>query len=508
MTAFVQKAAQRALSILRSKQFFWFVVILLAGQALWIALVAVYPMAFDENYHLGIIQVYAQQWSPFITTTPPDSGTLGDLIRTPSYLFHYLMSFPYRLISLFTSQEMIQIIFLRCINIALFAAGLVAFRRLFLLLRISPAIINFSLLMLVLIPVVPFLAGQINYDNLLFLLVPLIALATLRCTRSLRERQVLPATHFTALIATGVAGSLTKYAFLPIFLAAGMYLVWVFIKQRQSQAILQNTWTSFRRLSAISKVTIAVILLLAGGLFIERYGVNLVEYGSLEPKCSEVQSIEHCMQYGPWARNYAIQQNNTAASDVPYDPALPLFLPEWVGGMMHRLYFAINYDYVNYYELPIPIIVAYIVGSIGLLLCLVFWRVLFKNRELYLLVLITAIYVGSVLYVNFSGFLNFKTMLAINGRYLILILPFVFVLFALAYSIFLRKISLKRTRSYQLGLAAVVLLLTLQGGGILTFAVRSDSDWYWQTPLAQNLGDGLKEAATPFIVGAGHREQP
>ena len=504
----IKKVASSVLLAIKSTKFFYGVVALLVIQAIWMALTARYPMAFDEDFHFGIIKIYSHQWSPFITSTPPDSGAYGDLIRNTSLLYHYLMSFPYRLVALFTQQEMIQIVVLRLLNIAMFAGGLFVFRSVFSRLRFSPVVTNFSLLMIVLIPVVPFLAGQINYDNLMFLLVPLITLIALRVGRAVKTTGSLPLLDTTALLSISMLTSLVKYAFLPVFLAVLLYPAVLIITHKNTRGIFKRTWATFTASTLPFKLVLLGCLVIASGLFIERYGVNVVQYGDFQPDCDKIESLDHCSQYGPFERNREIAESVKNDDSIAYDPAPILFVPEWVGGMMHRLYFAINYDYYNYYELPIPMNTAYVVGGIGLLLCLVFWRKLFKNRELYLILAVTVVYTGAVFYVNLSGFMHLRQMLAINGRYLVLVLPFAFALMGAAYGIAFRKFaSARQAIIYKAGLAVVVLLLTLQGGGILTFAVRSDPNWYWDNSFSQSLGNGLKTISTPFIYGADHKEQ-
>ncbi|HEU4715349.1 MAG TPA: hypothetical protein VFS14_00780 [Candidatus Saccharimonadales bacterium] len=504
----IKKAASSALLVLRSTKFFYGVVALLVIQAIWMTLTARYPMAFDEDFHFGIIQIYSHQWSPFITNNPPDSGAYGDLVRNTSLLYHYLMSFPYRLIALFTQQEMVQVVALRFLNIAMFAGGLFVFRAVFSRLRFSPIVTNFSLLMIVLIPVVPFLAGQINYDNLMFLLVPLITLIALRVGRAISSTGKLPLVDTTALLSLCMLTSLVKYAFLPVFLAVLLYPAILIIRHKNTGSIFKRTWSAFITSTLPLKLTLVGCLVITSGLFIERYGVNVVQYGDFQPDCDQVESIEHCSQYGPFERNRQIAATVKNDDSIPYDPAPILFVPEWIGGMMHRLYFAINYDYFNYYGLPVPILTAYIVGGVGFILCCFFFRRLFKNRELYLILAVAVVYTGAVFYVNLSGFMHLRQMLAINGRYLILILPFAFALMAAAYGLLIRKfIASKQAALYKAGLAVVVLLLTLQGGGILTFAVRSDPNWYWDNSFSQALGNGLKNISKPFIIGADHKER-
>ena len=115
------KIWQNFLNIISSKWFFIFVTIFFFAEMAWIALSAIYPMLFDEEYHLGIIDIYARQISPFIASQPAEASFHGDITRYGSYLFHYLISFPYRFISIFTDDLPTKIIALRfnCIGIVI-----------------------------------------------------------------------------------------------------------------------------------------------------------------------------------------------------------------------------------------------------------------------------------------------------------------------------------------------------------------------------------------------------
>ena len=136
----------KILNFLRSPTFFTAIMVLFLIEAVWIALSAAYPMVFDENTQFGIIQLHAQQWSPIFTHQPAHAGFAGALTRDPSYLYHYLLSFPYRLLSAITTSQMVQVVGLRLINVAFFATGLVLFRRLLLKTKVSPAIVNVTIL--------------------------------------------------------------------------------------------------------------------------------------------------------------------------------------------------------------------------------------------------------------------------------------------------------------------------------------------------------------------------
>jgi hypothetical protein len=136
-------------TILRSNIFFYVIIGIFAAELSLLALSATYPMLFDEEYHLGIIDIYSRQISPFITTQPLDAAFHGDITRYGSYLFHYFMSWPYRFIQLFTNDIMTTVIILRLICISMVLAGVVMWRKVLLDLRVSKPLVHTTLLVFI-----------------------------------------------------------------------------------------------------------------------------------------------------------------------------------------------------------------------------------------------------------------------------------------------------------------------------------------------------------------------
>ncbi|USN96816.1 MAG: hypothetical protein H6797_01270 [Candidatus Nomurabacteria bacterium] len=496
-----KKILQIAYRIISSKKIFSVIVGLLFIQAAWFALTAQYPLAFDENYHFGVIQLYSHQLLPFMSTQPPASESYSDLTRYDSYMFHYLMSFPYRVISLFISNQTAQIIILRFINIGLFIGGMYLFRNLLRHIRTSEALINFSFLILILIPIIPFLAATINYDNLAFVIAPLFISLTISCSQAIKRRNI-PAKTFIYMLAAGIFGSLVKYAFVPIFLAGLIYLFIIWLQTGAKQKTLKSIWRSFILEQRLMKIVLAAVAILSIGLFVERYGVNLITYHRYEPTCDQIRSVSECAQFGPWGRDYNTKAT-VKATNPPHDPPMQFFAPVWVGNYVFRLYFAINYDYDTQNPLPIPYITAYVIGIFGLLLCLVFWRSIIRiNRYLLLFALVIALYVGALFYTNFTGYLKLHTIVAANGRYLVLIMPILFVWIGLAYrELFIRYFK-GRTRNALVSLSIIVLCLTLNGGGMETHLLRSQANWYWKNGPAPSINMTLKNTLAPTVVGS------
>lgn len=496
----IQRIAQFIVSILSSRRFIFVIVGLLLIQAVWLAFTVQFPMAFDESYHFGIIQVYAHQWLPFITSEPAGASGYGVITRYDSYMFHYLMSFPHRVFSLFVSDWASQIIFLRLINIALFAGGIVLFRRLLVRFNVSRALVHFVLLMFVLIPVVPTLAATINYDNFVFLLVPIITGLTLTCVTSLLKNNTIPARSLIMLLSVGFIGSLSKYAFVPIFVGALLCVFVVWLRSRKKRQALASIVPSFKKLSRPAQIILALFFVISTGLFLERYGGNLVMYHGFEPACTQVKSLDECLSYGPWGRNYQLAAN-VAASNPPLDPGLIEYPGEWVGQSLYKLYFTINYDFVESDPLPIPYIVASALGILGIILSVIFWKSIWrKDKRLLILVTISVVYVGGLFAVNFSEFLKYHTIVAVNGRYLILVLPFIMLIVSLAYQHLFTRLLKKRARSFTAIFSVVILLLALQGGGAMTYLLRSQPMWYWQYQPLVDFNTDLKNVISPFVI--------
>ncbi len=276
------------------------VMALLVLQAAWIALSSSYPMAFDEEFHMGLIRLYSQHLNPFLQGQPPGADAFGAVARDPSYLYHYLMSFPYRLIRLFTHDQAVQVLILRGISIGLFAWGLVFWRRLMLRTRAPGAVVNLCLLLFVLIPVVPLLAAQINYDNLLFLLVALALLWTLDLGSKLSSAKRVDGALLLRLVLLCLLTSLVKEAFLPIFIAIIIYLA---VKALRALGGWHGAWkglyAGLRRMRRGSGLLLGTAVLVSLLLFGQRYGVNMARY---HRPCARLrQGVERKTMQSLWA---------------------------------------------------------------------------------------------------------------------------------------------------------------------------------------------------------------
>ncbi|HSX17234.1 MAG TPA: hypothetical protein VLH86_03980 [Patescibacteria group bacterium] len=481
--------------LLGSRQFFYGVVLFFIFESIWVACSAVYPMAFDEDFHLGIIKIYSHHWLPFLEAQPNNAAQFGALQHDPSYLFHYLMSFPYRLISLFTADQTIQVVVLRLLNVALAATGVVLFRKVLLRAGTSAPLAGTILALFVLVPIMPLLAGQINYDNLMLPVVAGMCLLVFRLHAGFAKREI-DLRAFGLLAVVCLLGSLVKYPFLPVAAAAALFVVANACLAFRSnfKRLPLALERGYRELTPKVKIGLLVAVVLSTGLFLQRYGVNAVRYHTLVPKCDVVLSEDQCEAYGPWIRNHELAQAKQNIDKSPLNYTL-----QWVQSLHYRLFFMVNGpqdSYRNYPPLPLPSAAAIVIVISGVVALLLYRQAVFRSRPLLVFLGLIALLYCSVLWAdNYSQYIDTGEPVAINGRYLLPVLMPLAAVFGRAMSIALGKYT-----SLKLLFASVALLLFLQGGGVLSFISRSDELWDWPNSVVIHTNNAARRALSPVLV--------
>ncbi len=494
----VEKTLKKIVVIVRSDKFFYAIVALFIIQAAWITLSAVYPQPFDENTHFALIRLYSHHWSPFLASQPPNADVLGAVARDPSYMYHYLLSFPYRVFAHFVQNLPAQIIFLRFFNIAFFAASLAVFRKVLQRTKASPGIINSTFLFFVLIPVVPFLGGQLNYDNLLMLVVAITLLLTLKFAESMDRDRHINIPLALGSLSAAMLGCLVKVEFLPILLAVVIFMAYKLIRFRWQKKLAflssleQGLLTARKKTIAVS----LIVFLAASGLFFQRYGINYLQYHTPVPGCDQVLSIKQCSANGTWKRAYDARRTKKVVSQNP-----ARYSVSWVTRMFIYSFYARSGGdsrayYVNVNPLPIIAVTAILIFGAGTIIFLVYaMDILRKDRALLFLLFVSAVYCAVLWAHLYNDYLQTGQKFGINGRYLFPVILPVLLGVDLAYQKLLSKRPL-----YKPVLLSMVFLLFLQGGGILTFIVGSNRYWYWDNHFVRNLNSHAQTIAKPLIV--------
>lgn len=437
-------------------------------------------MAFDEEFHIGIIKLYASRFNPIIGAHIPGTESFGAVSRDPSYLYHYVMSYPWRVITHFIHSFEAQVIAMRLLNIILFGVGIWIWRNVLRNTGIETVAVNIILLVFVLTPVIPLVAAQINYDNLLFLMTGLFMLSALRILSALKKQQ-LDALDVGLLLLLGLMTSLVKYAFLPIFVITVAYLVvMVLMHAKYSRMYRRSLTQSLQSVRPLLKGLLIVSLVLVSFLFIERYGVNTIRYKTPIPECDQVLSIDQCQAYGPWARNYMYLQQKTSFSLRPF-----WYVNFWMRRIVFNLLFAVN-GYWTGYSTANPIIwpkTGFILASfLGLLGLLVYARRIFANPITRFFAVVSALYILILFMQNLSEYIHLGNPVAIQGRYL---LPVLIPLYYLAF-MGIKQLT-GRSARLQFVLSSVVIGCFLLGGGALTYIARSNDEWYWKNQTVVDI---------------------
>lgn len=459
--------------------FFYVIIGLLVVQSLWIALSAIYPQAFDENYHIGLIQLHATQWLPFFTEHIPGAELYGAIARDPSYLYHFVFSLPYRMLNnLGLSLEAIVIV-LRVCNIAIFVAGLYVYRKVLDELGIARRMMHVVLLFFVLTPIMPLLAAQINYDNVIFLLTGLLFLYAIRYLKQLYIGNTYDATAFLWILFYTAVCSITKYTSLPLSVALVGILIGVSVWKYFRKDVRVRPGVVWPGKFVVSAFAASLIVL--GGLAVERYGINVVQYGHPVPDCAKVLTVEQCKSYSPWARDHFYAQTHPKPSLL----GVVVYPFVWIHRMVFETMFTVASHFnadgvtVRYIAAPPLTVANYTAWTIvlaGSALMIVYIRRMWRLVYLRWLLLAMVFYTFILFTKNFSMYMHTGEAMAIHGRYLIPVFPVLYAVFALVFAWWFERMRRPRAKTW---LVILTLLLLVHGAGLIVWIYRSNPSWYW-----------------------------
>lgn len=468
-------------------------------EAAWLALSGRYPMAYDEDFHLGIIRLYAHHWSPFFASQPAGADAFGAVARDPSYLYHWLMSFPYRIVDAWSGHsEYWDVMTLRAFSIVFAVVGLVLAHRVLLRAKASAATAHTALFFFVLTPLTPFVAAQMNYDNLLFPAAMLVLLLAIDVFAKLRHGTV-DSIRLLALAGLVLLTSLVKYSFLPVLLAVAVFLVgllWLQRKRHPFSKLWHSAKRQFIQASRWARVAAVGLFVVGLGLFVAMYGYNTVKYHTPVPQCDQVLGIESCKAYGAWNRNYMYQLANTGVSANPFT-----FSVHWANTYLTSSFFAVNGIYSGFIigqPLPVLHIATFIaLGVFGVLL-LMYGRRLFASPAYRLFAFVIVLYVATLWTQNYTQYVAFGQHVAEQGRYLWFLLPLIYVLF-----VQLLRFAFERRRVWVVPLVVLTLIVFTQGGGPLTYIARSDSSWWWEgQPVLMHTNNTAQNVVRSWLIGS------
>ncbi len=490
---------RRIVTALASEWFWRAMLGLFVVQATYLALFGQFSMAFDEHFHLAAIQEYAKVIFPWQVTQPPGPAELSAFTTDGSYLYHYLMSFPYRGMEFITGSQTAHIVVLRLIDVAIVVSGWFIFRRLLLELRLSKAATHYMLALCMLMPMAPFMASQLTYDALFFTFSALSVLLCIRFVRAMREEKKL-SLSLTAWTGAAVLATLqVKYAFFPAALGAGLYICgyfgWLAYTKRIKLYRIRQSWRKsfFKGAGALS----IGVFLLCSVLFVQRYGMNYLRYGSLMPQCPVVLGHDRCLGFAPYGRDAGIREKGWYRSIS--DSQKRAYPYGWYKKMIRESYFAVGAKQLGYpvaQPIPVPYFAGKVLAAVGMfVLCFGLWRIVRGNVFAQLLMSIVIAYGAFLFAKNYGAFLATAVPVSIHGRY---VLPFLPLMGYLVYRGVLPIMRRQAGRTFVALFAGCMLFASLWGGGITAYVLRSDDSWYWQG--AQSISRTVRSIVWPVVI--------
>lgn len=475
----MNKIANKIIRIIASKYFFWAVIVFFVLQSMWIVFSSAYPLPYDEIFHFGVINIFGHQWSPFILAQPTVYDVYGNLAHGDATIFHYLMSFPHRIVSLFTSNLAIQVVSLRMICVAMASIGLLLFNKLFQKIGIKQIFINVSMLLFVLLPISTYVSATVNYDNMLF---PLTAIFLIICVDILLSKEVVWS-QYAWFIIVGCIASLVKYSFLPVFAIGFIYLVAVTYK-RHGRQIFSKIFKSFHTASRLTTLSLIGLIIIATGMFSAVYVQNTILYGSPRPDCEQIMSQERCEMnkvFLRYSNEEATKNTRTLMQTPDYVSFWFLQMARWTSSTV-------------YWPLPIVFTIVFVGGFVGLFSLAYAWKLLKKQTGFYFLATISTGLTITVFLRTYVRYIEIHAISAIQPRYLLSVVPIILVMMVISINFIL-----KSKKNMKLSILLITLLLFTQGGGLTTYILQYQNIWYWQNSKVIEANNIAKKILRPLV---------
>ncbi len=402
-------------------------------------------VAPDETHHYNFVKYYAgHSIDPFLPQQNSDFQ-LGAINSEVSYLYHYLMSFVYRLADAVGLDTVVSV---RVANILLGLGTLVSLNYIGQALKLTRKVRLALLFLIANIPMFMFISASISYDNLVILLTVLGVAATL----SLKARFSWP--KLLGVSAIAFLGPIVKMAFLPISVVFGVFVIYCLYKNReaakkQTVILYKNNLPRF--------VLYTVILLIPPLMFSAKYISNMASYGALEPKCNRILTHEQCLNNPIYSRT----QTYEASQAVRREPvSLDQYAVSWVKLMAGRTYGLFGHKKFE----EIPAIAALILITTYSFIILFFRKISLRSFRSTIIPILFIIYIGTLVYTNHKSYASRGDIaLAVQGRYAF---PVLFPLILFVAHLYNRTLNKK---TYQYGLIGFVIILAIVAGPLYIF---------------------------------------
>ena len=495
--------------VFRSNKFFGCVIFIYLIQALFYA-VAVEPSYIeaydghqvrtggvvpDGNRHIGAIYYFANK--PILAPiSHMDSHDLwlGDLVRFPSYLYYFVLSFAVKLLLFFGVSDILIVFLIRLIGILFGLACLILIRKIAQKVSDSRAVANLSALALTLTGSFVYLAPAENYDIFALMFFLLFINSLLEIFKNHNQKQIYWATIWLLL------GSIAKYTYFPFMslFAAGAFLNYVWQNKPKKQSIFKRkTWLNLKLFKPIPqeikrfyrsdrlKFWLASLLLLVSfGMFSERIIGNLVMFKSVNPTCTKIHPHDECMNFGVYERDYSRSEfikNNPENFVFKFND----YVKTWFIRYYYSMFIYLGqstflYDDQFHTRIFVSLrLVAAVAAVMIIWLKLKRVKILQNNSQKGLVLMVAVLVLAQFLF-NMTAFIKYDGMLyAHQGRYLLSAIVFVYILLAILGQRFYQEIGKKWSKTFAVSLILFMMVIISNiSAPKLFYEYANSPDWY------------------------------
>lgn len=466
-----EKAKVSTEKFFSSKYFLVVIIAFFFTQVVFYSASIKYGIPPDERYHFTFVDVYSENPllnGPMVETQSAEVSILGDVTRSPNYLYHYLLSFPLRIIKMIGLNFDIQIFSLRLINGLMSVFSLLVLIKIFKSVKLSDSIINFSIFILTQIGMFVWLSASVNYDNLAILMSLLTIYQLILLFSSPDFYRLL--TIFTLCIAILLIKTVA-ILFVAIFILLAVINE---ISHNKSKTyiskFLKSLNPSKNTISTYKRVVVLFPFIIFLCLFTERFVANYFTYGSFSVSCSKVQKEEICLQNAVYARNKQLKENYSRLVEKEGKPVQNpfLFMGDWLYLMYERIFFYTGHKRMqpNSWQSNVAIV------SMLVLVVILITNGIDRKNNLRLFAASSILYVIAVALYNLNTLNRVGEKVGFQGRYLLIVLPF--LLMAALGSIFDKKVG----RLSQAMFLSVIVLFLFNHNPTTQFFINTDKTWY------------------------------
>ncbi|MFJ4220976.1 hypothetical protein [Curtobacterium luteum] len=433
----------------------------------------------DEIRHIGNILFYAARpWTagPFVHDAAASTLRLGEVTRFPAYLYYYLMAFPAKAALAVGLDQERTVMVLRGIDVLAAGAGLYALRVMFRNAGVPTSVGLLAIVTTAFTGRYVWQAATISYDAPSMAAFFLFAAVAVKVTRGGGLRTL------AWLVITAMLAVMLKYTQVPLLLAGAFFAI-VF-----RYRVDGFTWLLHPLRRAVSgfrarpgrSVLLVVLGAVLFGLVLERFGVNLFVYRSLNPDCAEIHSRAACMNFDIFRRNYnAARAHDLAVAAGTLEPFHPLgFLVTWVTTYFRSLFFFWG-PTLPWRPNPVVVVFGATAVSAAVVVAATQLRRVLRSASLWWLATVPVAYTIAVLCFNAATVVNLRQEFAFSGRYLLPVLPMAAAVVLLGVDSWLGRL---RGRAASAGWVTVVVvglaLFALYNPVSAFFPYATSSAWY------------------------------